>query len=236
MFQELEKVGAPFYNPPPAPELKIKPFDNLYISILTLDPEVNKILNPNLMGNSYFSGTSQLFGEPTSRYINGYRIAADSTVLLPMLGKINVVGLSLSEARDRIENRAIEFLKEPEIQVKFLNFRVNVSGEIKVPGIYYNYEGTLNILDAISLANGITDFADLRNVVIKRYEDNRIYTFNVDLTNNEIFKSEVFYMRPNDIIYIPPGSLKRRSANSDTYSRLLSTISTLLVAAALFLK
>ena len=236
MFQDLEK-DTPGYNaPPPPPEYKIKPFDNLYISVTTLDPEVNLILNPYKSGTGSSSGTAQNFGNPSSQYINGYIVSPDSTVTVPILGKINFVGLSLEEAQLHLKTRAEEYLKDPVVQVKILNYRVNITGEIRSPGLYYNYEGSLNILNAIGMASGITDFADLKNVVVKRQVENRFYTHKVDLTDNSVYASEVFYLQPNDLIYIPPSGLKRRSFNSDTYGKLLATISTLLVAAAFILK
>jgi polysaccharide biosynthesis/export protein len=236
MFQKSKKDSREVFIPPVPPEITIKPFDNLYITIKTLDEEVNRIFNPsNIGGSGYSSGTSQNFGDPTSQYINGYRVAQDSTISLPILGKINFGGLSLEEAKEKLRIRAEEFLREPTVEVKFLNYRVNLSGEIRTPGVYYNYEGSLSIYDAISMANGITDFADLRSVVIKRQNDNKISTYNVNLTDNSVFTSDVFYLQPNDIVYIPPDNLKRRRENSDTYGRFLSTISTLIVAVAFFL-
>ena len=236
MFQELEKNSPNYYSPPPAPKYKIKTYDNLYISVTTLDPEVNSILNPYKSGSGSSSGTSQNFGNPSSQYINGYIVSPDSTVTVPILGKINFVGLNLEEAQEHLKKRAEEYLKDPVVQVKILNYRVNIAGEIRSPGMYYNYEGGINMLNVIGMANGITDFADLKNVVVKRQVENRIYTHKIDLTDNSIYASEVFYLQPNDLIYIPPSGLKRRSFNSDTYGKLLSTISTLLVTAAFILK
>lgn len=235
MFQEKGKDLAQIYIPVPPAEHKIKPFDNLYLSILTIDPETNKIFNPSKTGDGYGSGTDQMYGSPTSKYINGYSVASDSTITLPMLGKINVVGLNLEEAQQRVKAKAEEFLKEPAVQVKFLNFWVNVSGEVKSPGIFYNYEGKLNILDALGMANGITEFADLKNAVVKRQLESKINTYKIDLTNNSVYSSNAFYLQPNDLVYIPPSNLKRRNVNSDTYSKFLGTISTLLLAATLIL-
>ena len=236
MFQKTENDKS-VYNVPPPPEHKIKPYDNLYISVMTLDPEVNKLLNPSVMGGGTSSGgTSQLFGDPTSKYINGYSVSLDSTVTLPMLGNIKLVGLNLTEAQTRIKERAEEFLKEPDIQVKLLNYRVNVSGEIRVPGMYYNYEGRLSIFDAVSMAQGITEYADLKNVTVKRQVENNFYTYKINLTDNSIYNTDVYYLQPNDLVYIPPSNLKRRSTNSDTYGKFLGTISALLVALALFWK
>ena len=236
MFQDLERNATGYYAPPPPPKYKIKPYDNLYISVTTLDPEVNLILNPFKSSSGSSSGTSQMFGQPSSQYINGYIVLPDSTVTVPILGKINFVGLNLEEAQLHLKARAEEYLKDPVVQVKILNYRVNITGEIRSPGLYYNYEGGINILNAIGMANGITDFADLKNVIVKRQVENRIYTHKVDLTDNSVYASEVFYLQPNDLIYIPPSGLKRRSYNSDTYSKLLATISTLLVTAAFILK
>ena len=235
MFQDSGNDLSRISIPAPPFEHKIKSFDNLYLSILTLDPEVNKIFNPSKTGGGYGSGTDQMYGTPMSQYINGYRVASDSTVTLPILGKINLVGLNLEEAQEHLKVRAEEFLKEPDVQVKYLNFWVNIAGEIKNPGIYYNYEGNLNILDAIGRANGITDFANLKNVEVKRQSENIINTHKLDLTNNSVYLSEAFYLQPNDLVYIPPSNLKRRTFNSDAYSRFLGTISVLLLSATLIL-
>lgn len=236
MFQESNNTLKQFDIPITAPNHKIKPHDNLYLSILTLDPEVNKLFNPSSGGDGFTSGTEQMFGTPTSQYINGYRVAEDGTITLPILGELNLAGLCIDDAQKRLKERAEEYLKEPTIQVKLLNFKVNVLGEIRNPGIYYNYEGSINILDAISMANGITDYADIKNVLVKRYDDNKIKTYSVNFTNKSVYSSEVFYLQPNDLIYIPPSKIKRSRENSNTYSQILSTISTLLVALALFLK
>jgi polysaccharide export outer membrane protein len=234
MFQENMDNAARVYTTSPPPKHKIKPFDNLFISVMTLDPDVNSQLNPSTLTSPNSSnGTSQMFGEATSKYINGYIVSPDSTVSLPMLGKIKLVGLTLMEAEQRVKMRADEFLKDPQVQVKLLNYRVNVTGEVRVPGLYYNYEGNINMYDAISLSQGITEFADLKNVIVKRQAGDSFQTYNIDLTDNSVYNSDVFYLQPNDLVYIPPSDLKMRAANSDTYGKLLSTISTMLVAAAL---
>jgi polysaccharide export outer membrane protein len=161
---------------------------------------------------------------------------SDSTITLPILGKINFVGLTLEEAREHLRIKAEEFLKEPTVEVKFLNYRVNLSGEVRSPGLYYNYEGNLNLLDAISMANGISDYADVGKVVVKRMNGDSFDTYKVNLTDNSVFSSDVFYLKPNDLVYVPPSNFKRRSANSDTYGRFLGTISVLLLTASFIIR
>jgi len=234
MFREEMGNYRPFLAPSKPFEHTIQPFDNLYLSILTLDPEVNQIFDPSLAGNGYPSSRN-LYDTPSGQYIYGYRVSAEGTITLPILGELNLVGLNLMEAEARLKSKAEEYLKEPTVQVKFLNYKVNVSGEINSPGVYYNYEGNINILEAISMAQGITDYADLHNVSVKRYLGDNIYTYSVNLTDNSVFASEVYYLQPNDLVYIPPTKLKRRRENSDTYSKFLGTLSLLLVAVTLVL-
>ena len=103
-------------------------------------------------------------------------------------------------------------------------------GEVRNPGLYYNYEGSLNILDAISMANGITDFADLNKVLVIRHNENDTETYNLNFRDKSVYYSDVFYLQPNDVVYIQPNKFKRTNENTDIYSLILSTISTLLVA------
>lgn len=227
MFQPSPKEGNSFLHPPAPPQHKIVPYDNLYIKVLTLDSEVNKLFNPTSSSES--SNTQTMYETPAGQYLNGYRVSQQGTVSLPILGDINLQGLSLKEAEEQIRVKAQEYLKEPIVQVKLLNFRLDILGEVNAPGIYYNYEGNINIVDAVGLAGGINKFANLKAVTVNRKENNVTTSYNIDLTGNDIYRSEVFYLKPNDVIYIPPSKLSMRSENTGNYSLVLSTITSILV-------
>lgn len=233
MFQDLQNNVSLYKIPEKAPEYFIKPFDNLYLSILTLDPQVNQLFNPSTAGGGtgIASGTQQMYGDRASQYINGYMVTEQGFISLPILGQVEVAGLNLLEAQERIKQRAEEYLKDPNVKVKVLNFKVNVTGEVQNPGLYYNYEGSLNILDALSMASGITQFADLQNVLVIRHNSDVTKTYNLNLTDKSVYLSDVFYLQPNDIVYVKPNKYKRSNENSNIYSLILSTISTILVAA-----
>jgi len=239
MFQDLQYNVSLSDVPGKAPEYIIKPFDNLYLNILTLEPEINALFNPTMSSNSFGAGTQQMYGDRTSQYINGYMVQADGSIILPILGQLEVAGLNLAEARSMIMERAEEYLKEPNVKVKVLNFKVNVTGEVRNPGIYYNYEGNLNVIDAISMANGITDFADLKNVLVIRHNENSTKTYNLDFSDRSIYYSDAFYLQPDDIVYIKPNKFKGSRDNNTVYSLIISTFSTLatiLVAISVFMQ
>jgi polysaccharide biosynthesis/export protein len=216
-------------SPKEPPVYRIKPADNLYMRILTIDPEINEIFNPSARGNNNVGGTEQMFGTPASQHINGFRVADDGTVSLPIIGTVEMAGLTLAEAEEQLRNRAEEYLKEPSVQVKLLNFKINIAGEVRNPNMLYNHEKTINILEAISMANGITDYADLTSILVVRKMNENSYTYKVDATQKNLYASEVFYLQPNDFVYIPPTNLKRTRDNTTVYSLILSAISTLMV-------
>lgn len=216
-------------SPKEPPEYRIRPSDILFLKILTLEPAINEIFNPSTTGNNNQSGTNQMYGSPAGQYLNGYLVADDGTVTIPIIGKIEMAGLTLIEAEDRLRVRAEEYLKQPSVQVKFLNYKITISGEVRNPDLLYNYEQNFNIFDAISMANGITDYADLTNVLVVRKTNGTSHTYRVDATSRSIYASEVFYLLPNDFVYIPPTNLKRTRDNTNVYSLILSAVSTLIV-------
>ncbi len=232
MFQDLknkEYQQRTFSNE--IPEYRIKIFDNLYVSILTQNAEVNRIYNRS--GNES-SNSSQMFESEVGQYLYGYRVAEDSTITLPVIGKINFVGLTLDEAETHLKTKAEEYLQQPTVQVKLLNFKVNVLGEVNSPGFVYNYEGSMNIIEAIGNARDITVYADLKNVIVNRQNNNITNSYKVDMTTNDVYNSDVFYLQPNDILYVPPTKLIRRGENVGNYSILLGTVSMLLFIATFF--
>lgn len=236
MFRDIQEDIIMNGVPTKAPVYIIKPYDNLYLSVLTLDPDVNKLFNPSSEGGGNGVGTQQQYGDRVSQYINGYMVEADGSINLPLLGKIQFAGLNLVDAQILLKKKAEEFLKEPNVKVKVLNFKVNVSGEVRNPGLYYNYEGSLSLLDAISMANGITESANLNKVIVIRHTQNQSKTYSLNLTDKSIYYSDAFFLQPNDLVYIEPSKNKRMGENTATYGLFLSTISTLFVLATLLIK
>jgi polysaccharide biosynthesis/export protein len=207
---------------------KLKPADNLYISIKTLDPEVNLLFSPSGQTGNAMTGTTQMFGNDVSQYINGYQLDSIGDVVLPILGAVNINGMTLTQAQERIQSKALEYLKEPVVDIKLLSFRVNVGGEVARPGVYYHYQGNLTILDALSLAGGVTHNSNIRDVMVLRQKGNRTETFVMDLTSKDFFRSEGFNLYPYDMIYVRSGFNKKYELNVQTYQLVLSTISTIL--------
>lgn len=228
------EVLAPEYSVK-IPVYRIKTNDNLFVSIQSLNPEVNQLYNPaqTISGQQ---GSQQLYSNLSDQYLNGYLVDAKGDISLPIIGEIGVAGLSQSEAEARVQERANEYLKDATVKVKLLNFKISVMGEVTTPGVYYNYNSSLTVLEAISMANGITDFAKINRILVMRSTDKLSKMFRLDLSNKSFLKSEAFFLQPNDVVYIEPAKIKNTNMNSAVYGLFLSTISTAVLITSLILR
>ena len=217
-----------------APEYKIKTNDNLFVSIISLNSEINQLYNPAQSIGSQ-QGNQQLYSQLPDQYLNGYLVDSQGNISLPIIGNVGVAGLSQAEAQAKVQEHADEYLKDASVKVKLLNFRVSVMGEVTSPGVYYNYNSNLTILEAISMANGITDHAQIKRILVIRNSNKQSKTYRVDLSSKNILKSEAFFLQPNDVVYVEPHKIKSTDMNSNIYSLLLSTVSTAVLITSLII-
>lgn len=228
-----EEVLAPEYITK-VPEYRIKTNDNLFVSIKSMNPEISQLYNPaQSIGGQ--QGTQNLYSQLPDQYLNGYQVDLNGNISLPIIGNIGVAGLTQLEAQEKVQEHADEYLKDASVKVKLLNFRVTVMGEVTTPGVYYNYNSSLSVLEAISMANGITNHAKINRVLVIRTNDNESKTYRIDLSNKNFLKSEAFFLQPNDVVYIEPHKIKNTDMNSNVYSILLSTVSTAVLITSLII-
>lgn len=209
-------------------DYRLKKGDNLYVQVKSIDPEVTQLFNP-MVGGGYAAGTSQQFGTQSSIYINGYQLDSEGNIELPVVGLVHIEGKTLEESKKILMERVSEFFKQATVTVKLLSFKFTVMGEVMRPGVFYNYNDDCTILEAISQANGTTDYAKLKRVLVLRRGPNGNTSFSVDLSDKSLIYSEAYYLRPNDVIYVSPDKYKNTRLNSSLYALALSTVSTLVV-------
>lgn len=208
--------------------------DNLFIQVTSMNPEVNQLFNPSMAGGGNGGSAGQQFNSLAGQYINGYQLDGGGNVELPIIGSVYLQGATLSEAKQILDKRVAEYFKEAMVSVKLLSFKYTVLGEVARPGVYYNYNNTCTILEAISSASGTTDFSQLKNAMVVREHQTGTYSIDIDLTDKALMSSAAYFIQPNDVIYISPDrSYKNARLNAPLYSLMLSTISTALVIVTL---
>ena len=220
----------------PLVEHNLKIGDILYVSIKSTNPEVNLLFNPetNMEASAY--GSYQKYESASGAYLYGNEIDNDGNISLPMLGKIAVSGIPISQVEPLVQKKADEFLKDAIVKVKLLNFKVTVVGEVSRPGDYYNYNNTITVVQALAMASGGTDYSSIKKVVVIRPVTNGNKSFILDLTSKDIFLSEAFYLQPNDYVVVQPDKNKNIQLNANLYSLLLSSLSLFILTYVTFIK
>jgi polysaccharide export outer membrane protein len=206
------------------PIYKIQKQDVLYVKVFSLSLTENDMFN--LVPNQTQGNTMQ---SDASIFINGFAVNDSGFVSLPVMGKVKVEGKTVDEAQDIIAQRLTQYFKDATVIVKLLSFKVSVLGEVARPGVFRNYNNSLTILDALSLAGDVTQYGSRRNVLVIRSTPKGNQTYRVNLTNPNVLASEAYFLQPNDVVYVEPIPTKTLQVNIPTYSVFLSTITTLLL-------
>ena len=108
------------------------------------------------------------------KYNSEVIVLPDGTINLPRLDLLNIKGLSINEAQDLISKAYMKIIKNPIIYINLTEARptkVTISGEVLNPGFYVmeNQNNQSTIIQALKLAGGLSDQADIRNITLKRY-------------------------------------------------------------------
>jgi polysaccharide biosynthesis/export protein len=214
--------------PGKAPEYLIRTDDNLYVDVESMNLEVSQLFSPQKSMSSS-GGTASDFGQQSTQYLNGYQVNQKGMVLLPVIGEVKVAGLTEEAAKDAIQKRVDEYFKDTTVKVRILTYKITVLGEVKNPGVYYNYNKSITILEALGLASGTTDFASVRKVLVVRSTPSGSKSFRVDLTEKQAMASEAFYLIPNDVLYVEPDKYKNFSLNTTVFSMTIAAITTTLL-------
>ena len=196
---------------------KLQPGDNLYIRFInTIDERSASSLN---------SEFSRIAASDASIYLQSYTIDEEGFIELPLVGKIELLNLTVDEAKSRIQTEIDKYVNQTTIIVKMSNFNVTILGEVNRPGMFKVYQSQINLFEAISLAGNTTNFAKNDEVKIIRQTENGSEIVTVDMGSAEILSSPYYYLKPNDIIYVEPLKIKQWGFTSFPYSTVLSVIS-----------
>ncbi len=192
-------------------DLKVQPLDLLQITVSSFDPLAAAPFNPQVNPDNAQQSMNPQIITPQSgagvfplELLQGYFVDGMGMVDFPVLGKLAVAGKTLDEIKQDIYTRLQPYLQDAAVNIRFLNFKVSVMGEVKLPGVLRSSNPRMTILEAISLAGDLTPYANRTNVLLVREIDGqRTYT-RIDLRRRDFFDSPYFYLRQNDFIYVEP--------------------------------
>lgn len=205
-------------------ELRIQPEDLLKIDVYSVDPKAVAAFNLQQAGQQQMNMNQmgqQGAGTNTLEFFLGYFVNEDGTVDLPYLGSTELEGLTLAEAKNKISDQLKRYVTDAVVNIRFLNFKVTVLGEVNRPGVLRLSNKRVTLLEALGLASDLTPYANREAVLIIR-EERGVRTYErLNLKDYDIFESPYFYLQQNDVIYVEP--LKSRIATvADPVQRFIS--------------
>ena len=203
-------------------ELKIMKGNRLSIAVSSL----------STVEDALFNSAGSVGG--SSAKAGGYVVQEDGTVLLHRLGTVQAAGITRKELSRKLEDNLLAYMKEPIVQVNFLNHKVTVMGEVRTPQILNMPDEPLTIIDALILSGDVTANAKRNNIAIIREDGTDRKVKHINLENNSIFSSPLYYLQPNDIILVSAETEKfekeeRRKKLQTTLSLVASGVSFLLI-------
>lgn len=205
-------------------QARIQPDDIVDIKIYTLDPELTNTLNNAAVQTPSLGASSTGIGAFPSTA--GYLVDKDGRITLPQIGKVKVAGLTTVEAGDTLTHRFESIFKNPTVNVRISNFKISVLGQVGKPAMYVMPNEKVTILDAIGYAGDLSIYGRRDNILVIRDLDStgkKLYG-RVNLNATDVFRSEFYYLKKNDIVYVEPTKSFAANVDVEYTSRYLSLL------------
>ena len=198
--------------------LRIQEGDMLEIIVTALDDLAVKPFNRTTMqktGEEGNAGGNARLGD------NQYQVTSDGYIPFPVLGNIYCKGMTKQQLKTELDSRLKQYLTDPVVTVRHLNFNISILGDVGSPGQKTSSTERLNIFQALALAGDMRDSANRTNVKLIRYseESGKDITYNLDLSEASIVNSPYYYLQQNDILYVEPDKNKQIAANTTNPNR-----------------
>jgi len=196
---------------------KIMPYDNLYIRVITPDPQWSELFNtmPVGAGGAVTEESAGLFGYP---------VDGEGYIEIPFVGKIQAGGRTLTEIRTELDSVFKGYVTDASITVRLVNNYVSVLGEVSHPGRYRLSKDQVNVFEVLAMAGDLTEFGNRQKVQLIRPSPYGPVIKEFSLGDRSILSSELYYIMPNDIIYAMPGNGRSFRVNSSVWTLFLTTI------------
>lgn len=192
----------------------LQPDDLLSIIVSAETPEVTVPFNlPQIQGNYEINNNQN--------GIKTYLIDNMGNIDFPVIGKVKLGGLTRTEATNKMTQAVSEYIKDPSVNLRILNFKISVLGEVNKPGSFTIEGERVTLLEALSQAGDLTIFGKRNNILVIREIDGKKSFNRVDLTKADFINSSYYYLTQNDVIFVEPNQTR---VNASAYGPNIAII------------
>jgi polysaccharide biosynthesis/export protein len=191
--EEIKNVTTPF----------IQPNDLLSITVSSESPESDLQFNRGMLA----ANESKL---------EGYLVDEEGYIDFPVIGRMQLAGLTKQEAKAKLAKALQKYLKAPAVSIRNMNFKVTVIGEVNRPSTFTVPAEKISVLEALGMAGDMTPFGKRENVIVMREAAGTRTMTRLNLNSKEVLSSPYFYLQQNDVVYVEPDKMKQVQASTNT--------------------
>ncbi|WP_178983489.1 polysaccharide biosynthesis/export family protein [Winogradskyella helgolandensis] len=210
---------------------RILPNDVLRITVSALVPE--SVIPYNKVSSGIGGASIDLM------QLDGYLVTENLTINFPVLGVLSVENMTTQNFAEFLKKKLQEegHLRNPTVDVRLINAKVTVLGQVNQPGTFNFTEQNITLLQALGYAGDLTINGKRDDVIIMRDEEGVRQITHIDLTSADWLDGPYNFIKPNDVIIVNPNNPKVKSAGFiGNVGTLLSVISILLTTVVLITK
>lgn len=218
-FSDIESGSSYTANISQVEEPVIQSGDLIKIVVSTQSPESNLLFNSGVIsGDSQYRMMNQQLPKN-----DGYLVDKSGQINFPVIGRIDIAGLTREEANIKMTELLEEYVKDPIINIQYLNFKITVIGEVANPNTFTLATDRISILEALGLAGDMTQYGKRENVLLIRDQEGVRKAVRLNLNDKSILNSPYFMLQQNDVLYVEPDKIK--SVQASTNQRSLTILS-----------
>lgn len=228
-FQD-ESTGT-FNQPIINPEIRYQPDDMLTINVSNLDPDAVRAFN--LPTVTYSINPSSATGVAT---MQTYLVDKNGNIEFPVLGTLAIAGLTRLEATALIKDKLSEYLTDPIVTIRLVNFNITVLGSVNNPGTFTIQDEKVSLTEALGLAGDLSIYGNRKNILLIREVDGKKKFAEFDLTSAKVLASKNYYLAQNDVIYVQPNRAQMNSSKANPNNGvIISAVATLATIATIII-
>ena len=195
-FQDSEELNLKVINQTFEPVIETN--DILHIMISSIDDEVVKPFRRSIQNENNFSNSNS--------GLQGYLVNTKGNIKFPILGTFSVAGKTRGQVEEDLKARLSEYITDVVVDVRIMNFKVTVLGEVNNPGVFTISDERVTLPEAIGLAGDFSEDGMRENVTIIREENGIRRVAKIDFTKTDLFSSPFYFLKQNDIVYVEPSN------------------------------
>lgn len=222
-YQNIDRLPAAKLN---TYEVTIQPDDLLMVIVSAEDPEIAAPFNLKSVRTTNPGKLDAVGGQETMQL---YLVDANGTIDFPVLGKLKVGGLTRSAVLQLFQEKIGTYIKNPIVNLRIMNFKVSVQGEVVAPGTYTIDSERITLIEALSKARDLTIYGKRNNILIIREIDG-VKSYNrVDITQADFINSPFYYLAQNDVVYVEPNKNRINAAAVGPNTGVIISVTSLLI-------